>query len=146
LRSIVLAGALVLALTGALALLRRTLLAGRSVERARTWDCGYAQPTASMQYTASSYVQPATVFFAALLRSHRRVAAPAGLFPGEASFATETPDLCEEALYRPAFRLVGRAAGRLRWLQHGKSHIYVLYISITILVLLIWYLGLAKWW
>lgn len=30
---------------------------------------------------------------------------------------------------------------RWRWLQHGKVHLYVLYIALTLLVLLIWKLG-----
>ncbi|MGC8643093.1 MAG: proton-conducting transporter membrane subunit, partial [Isosphaeraceae bacterium] len=111
-------GLLVVAL--ALVLLRRALLAGREVEHGLTWDCGYARPTVRMQYTASSFVQPATAFFAAFLHTRNRYAAPAGLFPHHAAFGTETPDLWMELLYQPAFRAFGRAAGRLRWLQHGR--------------------------
>jgi len=141
--SVVWAAALLLVLALALALLRRALLAGRPVGRTVTWDCGYARPTVRMQYTASSYVQPATAFFAAFLRTRSKLAAPTGLFPPTAAFGTETPDLCREALYRPAFGAFGRAVGRLRWLQQGKTHVYILYIALTLIVLLVWYLGLA---
>ncbi len=114
------------------------------MKHAVTWDCGYARPTARMQYTASSYVQPATAFFGAFLRTRSKLAAPTGLFPQAAAFATETVDLCTEVLYRPAFGAFGRAVGRLRWLQHGRTHIYILYIALTLIVLLVWYLGLAR--
>jgi NADH:ubiquinone oxidoreductase subunit 5 (subunit L)/multisubunit Na+/H+ antiporter MnhA subunit len=128
----------------ALALLRLWLLAGRQVGSAGTWDCGYARPSARMQYTASSFVQPATTVFAAWLRTRRHLAAPAGLFPTAATFGTETPDVCTESLYRPAFGAFGRAAARLRWLQHGRIHIYILYIALTLVFLLVWYLGVAR--
>jgi formate hydrogenlyase subunit 3/multisubunit Na+/H+ antiporter MnhD subunit len=129
-----------IALATLLALLRRLILRGRSVQYAGTWDCGYARPTSRMQYTASSYVQPATAFFAPLLRSRSRPAAPRGFFPRETTFGTETPDLCKEAVYRPVFAAVIAAAARLRWLQHGRTNIYILYISLTMIALLVWYL------
>jgi hypothetical protein len=144
LSSVVLAAAGLLIVALALVLFRRALLAGRQVEHAMTWDCGYARPTPRMQYTASSYVQPATAFFAALLRTRSRLAAPAGLFPQQAAFGTETPDVCTEALFRPAFGAFDRTAGRLRWLQHGKIHIYITYIALTLIALLMWHLGLAR--
>jgi NADH:ubiquinone oxidoreductase subunit 5 (subunit L)/multisubunit Na+/H+ antiporter MnhA subunit len=142
--SVVGAAALLLVLGLTLAFLRRALLAGRQVEHAVTWDCGYARPTARMQYTASSYVQPATAFFAGFLRTQSNLVAPTGLFPQAAALATETADLCTEAIYRPAFGAFGRAVGRLRLLQHGRTHIYILYISLTLILLLIWHLGLAR--
>jgi NADH:ubiquinone oxidoreductase subunit 5 (subunit L)/multisubunit Na+/H+ antiporter MnhA subunit len=127
----------------ALTVLRRALLARRRVEHAITWDCGYARPSVRMQYTGSSYVQPATTLFASLLRTRTRSVPPVGLFPPSSSFSTETPDVCTEALYRPAFAAIARVAGRLRWLQHGRLHIYILYIALTLIALLVWYLGLA---
>jgi NADH:ubiquinone oxidoreductase subunit 5 (subunit L)/multisubunit Na+/H+ antiporter MnhA subunit len=138
-------GSLVLILLAlSLALLRRAILAGRKVDWAVTWDCGYARPTARMQYTASSFVQPATAFFAAFLRQSSNLAAPTGLFPRSAAFSSETKDICAEAIYRPALRALLRAAGRLRWLQHGRIHVYILYIALTLIILLVWYLGLAR--
>jgi formate hydrogenlyase subunit 3/multisubunit Na+/H+ antiporter MnhD subunit len=138
---VILASTLLLGAAAGLAILRRFLLAGRPVDQVVTWDCGYARPTARMQYTSSSYAQPATAFFGPLLRPRRITAPPAGLFPGAASFSSETPDLCTEVVYRPALVAVSASAGRLRWLQHGRIHIYVMYIGITLLVLLLWYLG-----
>jgi formate hydrogenlyase subunit 3/multisubunit Na+/H+ antiporter MnhD subunit len=134
-------GAGILALVTLLALVRLALLRGREVGEGGTWGCGYAQPTARMQYTSSSFAQPLTELFAPVLRTRRRLDAPAGLFPKGASLATETPDVCREALFRPAFLLVGWALARLGWLQQGRVHLYVLYIALTLLVLLVWKLA-----
>jgi formate hydrogenlyase subunit 3/multisubunit Na+/H+ antiporter MnhD subunit len=124
-----------------LILLRRRLLAGRAVGEAGTWDCGYAAPTARMQYTASSFTQPLVDMFRAFLRTHRKYRPPQGLFPAEASLETHTPDVFAEGLFRRAFLGVQWAAGRLRWLQHGRLQLYVLYVVLTLLVLLAWKLG-----
>lgn len=130
-----------LALVGLLAIVRRRLLAGRQVERAPTWDCGYAAPTARMQYTGSSFASPLLLLFRMVLRPHVKLRPPAGLFPRQASFASETPDVFQAYLFRPVFTALVWVAARLRWLQHGRIQSYVLYIALTILVLLVWKLG-----
>jgi hypothetical protein len=33
---------------------------------------------------------------------------------------------------------VAWALSRLRWLQHGRVQLYILYIAVTLLVLLVW--------
>ena len=141
LRTSALVGGGFLALVGLVVLARRRLLSARSVEAAGTWDCGYAQPTARMQYTAASFAQPLTTLFGGLLRTQRDVDAPRGWFPRAASFATTTPDVCGQHAYTPLFAAIGRGLGALRWLQHGEVHLYVLYIALTLLVLLVWRLG-----
>jgi len=122
----------------ALILLRRTLLAGRRVEESVTWGCGYAQPTARIQYTASSFIQPFTTLFSWLLGSHRQLQRPEGIFPPKASLATETPDLCHGNLYRPGFLKINWGISKLRWLQQGHVQLYILYIAVTLIVLLAW--------
>jgi len=124
-----------------LLLLRRRLLAGRAVGQAATWDCGYARPTARMQYTASSFAQPIVEFFGAFLGTRRRLEPPEGLFPAAASLATDTPDRCTTLLYGPLFRFVERLARSLHRLQAGSVHLYILYIAITLIVLLVWKLS-----
>jgi formate hydrogenlyase subunit 3/multisubunit Na+/H+ antiporter MnhD subunit len=129
-------GLLVLLILG-----RRWLLAGRPVEQAMTWDCGYTAPTARMQYTASSFARPLTSLFRIVLRSHDSIHAPEDFFPGRASLHTETPDTFRNGLYGPLFLGVGWIASKLRWLQQGRIQLYVLYIALTLLVLLVWKLG-----
>ncbi|MBI3757163.1 MAG: hypothetical protein HY267_04220 [Deltaproteobacteria bacterium] len=124
-----------------LAGLRRWLLTGRSVEEGVTWDCGYAEPTPRMQYTASSFAQPLTDCFASLLRPQRTLVLPQGLFPRDAALSTETEDISRRYLFQPAFALIGRSLSSLRWLQQGQIQLYVLYIALTLLALLVWRLG-----
>jgi formate hydrogenlyase subunit 3/multisubunit Na+/H+ antiporter MnhD subunit len=121
--------------------LRRRLLAGRTVGETGTWDCGYVNPTARMQYTASSFAQPLVGIFRAFLRTHRKYRPPVGLFPAESSLETHTPDIFAEGFFRRAFLAVQWGANRLKWLQHGRLQLYVLYVVLTLLVLLAWKLG-----
>ena len=127
-----------LALTAILALLRRSLLANRKVEESVTWACGYAQPTAHMQYTASSFAQPLTDLFRPLLGTKRIISTTSGYFPSDVGMKTETLDLSSEKIYRPVFTRIGSGLSRLRWLQHGNVQLYILYIALTLLVLLVW--------
>ena len=138
---IMVGAAILLVVLGGLALLRKRLLAGREVGQAGTWDCGYAAPTARMQYTASSFAQPLTDIFRLFLRTHRTGRQVEGPFPRDAQLETHTPDIFHDGFFRPAFRGVGWLMERLRWLQHGRLQLYVLYIVLTLLVLLVWKLG-----
>jgi hypothetical protein len=135
---IVLGAALFLALLAVLILLRRHLLARRRVEADITWGCGYAQPTARMQYTASSFAQPLTDLFGPLLGTKKKISPPHGLFPEEAALETTTPDISHEQMYRPVFERINEWLSRLHWVQHGKVQLYVLYIAVTLIVLLVW--------
>ena len=123
------------------ALVRHRLFRGRRVEATVTWDCGYARPTARMQYTASSFAQPLTSLFRLVLRTETHVRPLVGLFPREGALVTETPDAFREAIFRPAFAGIGRALERLRLFQHGRIQLYILYIVVTLIALIAWKLG-----
>jgi formate hydrogenlyase subunit 3/multisubunit Na+/H+ antiporter MnhD subunit len=123
---------------GLLILLRKRLLSGRTSGQSNTWDCGFLWPTARMQYTASSYAQPITAMFDFFLQTRRKVHAPEGLFPAEASLHTHTDDVFARNLFQPLFRGIERLFLKLHWLQQGRVQIYILYVAVTILALLIW--------
>ena len=123
----------------ALALLRRSRLqAGGGVTAAGTWDCGYLQPTARMQYTASSFSEPLARLFQSFLRAKSAGDAPAGLFPAPVTRSTQLRDLATDRVAVPLFRSVAWLAKQVRWLQHGRVQLYVLYIALTLLALLLW--------
>lgn len=130
---------LVLVVASLLALLRFWLLWGRDVGSSPTWDCGYARPTARMQYSASSFGQGVTDFFALLLQTRKRLVPPRGTFPIEASFETETPDVALERGYQPLFRGATWLLSWLSWMQNGRVSAYILYIAVTMVALLVWY-------
>jgi hydrogenase-4 component B len=128
-------------LVAALVLLRAVLLRGRNVTREPTWDCGYIKPDARMQYTSSSFAQPLTEMFRGLLSPHRRGAPIGRLFPVESAFSTETPDVFSVRFLRPGIKGVGALLSSLRWLQHGRLQLYVLYIAVALVALLVWRLA-----
>jgi hydrogenase-4 component B len=134
--------AALLAMIAVLGLFRWFLLMGREVGSTNTWACGFSAPTPRLQYTGSSLVQPVTSLLAMLLPMRTNLNPPQGYFPQSASLSTETFDFWQERLYKPVFALIGWALSKLRWLQHGLTHLYVLYIAVTVLVLLIWFLGM----
>jgi hydrogenase-4 component B len=121
-----------------LTLLRRLLQRRRTRARAGTWDCGYVLPDARMQYTSSSFAQPLTGMFRGLLGTRRSATEAKGLFPAKAAHSTETPDIFSDHVYRPVFAGIGSLLTRLRWLQHGRLQLYVLYVAAALLVLLVW--------
>jgi len=134
----VLVSLILFGMTGVLAFLRKKLLSGRSVRQAVTWDCGYAQPGSKMQYTATSFAQPLTDVFRLFLRSHKDISHPQGIFPTQSAFHCETSDTSEKYIYQPAFKWISLLLHKLRWLQHGRIQIYILYIALTLWILLIW--------
>ncbi len=141
LTSIVLLAGVLVALVAGIATLRIVLLSSREVTESVTWGCGYIQPTVRMQYTSSSFAQPIVDFFFMLLRTRKRLSAPRGLFPGEGALVTETADVPHQYFYRPFYLAVEWVFSKFRWLQHGHAHLYVLYVGVTLVTLLIWYIS-----
>jgi hydrogenase-4 component B len=133
-------GALFLVAAGVLYGVRRRLAASASRGDAMgvTWDCGFSQPSARMQYTASSFTQPLTDFLQACLGAHGRGPAINGYFPESAGFVIRTPDPARQWLFAPLFRFIARWLSPLLALQHGRIHLYVLYMAITLIGLLVW--------
>jgi formate hydrogenlyase subunit 3/multisubunit Na+/H+ antiporter MnhD subunit len=135
---IVMSAGILACLVAGLILLRKRLLARRAVTESSTWDCGYARPTARMQYTASSFAQPLTNFFAPVLRTRQAYTGPDQIFPPTAgSFSTETKDLFRNEFYDPLFERTASALAWFRKAQHGRVQLYVLYIALTLIALLI---------
>jgi len=131
------AGLALVALTAVLALVRRRSYGGRRSPEG-TWDCGYARPTSRMQYTATSFSQPLAEMFGRGLSQRRHGRPVAGHFPPAAALSTHTPDAAREWLLAPIFRGVSRLLTPLRVLQHGRIHLYILYLAVTLVLLLVW--------
>jgi len=110
----------------------------RPLSEAQTWGCGYALPSARMQYTASSFAERLVGLFRWALRPHAEAPRALGPFPKGATFRSHVPDLVLDGLLRPAFGLVAKVLGWLRPIQRGSVHLYLLYILGTLVVLLLW--------
>jgi formate hydrogenlyase subunit 3/multisubunit Na+/H+ antiporter MnhD subunit len=106
-----------------------------------TWDCGYLAPNARMQYTASSFVQPLATFFRTLLQLKEKHKPVAGLFPHHASLQSESADPFHHRFYSPIFESIKYFFSRWHWIQHGRLHLYILYIALVLIILLVWKIG-----
>jgi hydrogenase-4 component B len=133
-------------LAGAIAVLvvaRMALLRGRPVRVVPTWACGYPRVTPRMQYTAASFAEPVLAPFGSVL--HRTVHAelPSGYFPAGARYDEHVADMAGERLLVPAVRRVVGMLGSVRVLQQGRLQLYLAYVLVTLLVLLVWQVGVA---
>ncbi len=117
--------ALALAAAGGLLWWRARSHGGRP---APTWDCGYAAPTARMQYTGGSFGQPLNGWFRVVLRPRQFLRRPRGPFPRIAQHAETVPDLVLDGALEPLGAVVLRAAAVVRRLQHGRLPDYILYL------------------
>lgn len=100
--------------------------------RAVTWGCGYPEPTARMQYTASSFAAPLLFAFRAM--TNVRVTRTAD------TYATHGGDPVLEGVVLRLGHWIRTVSERLRPIQQGRLSLYLVYIVVTALVLLGWLL------
>jgi formate hydrogenlyase subunit 3/multisubunit Na+/H+ antiporter MnhD subunit len=111
-----------------------------------TWGCGYVRPTVRMQYTGRSFAEMiAEHLLPRFLQPHTARRAPCGLFPSKSDFVAESPDPVSEMVYEPFFRGWAERLSRLRVLQQGKLHVYLVYILLVVVLALAW-VSLRTWW
>ncbi len=111
----------------------------RGPQRRLTWDCGYAAPTARMQYTSGSFAAIAAGWFGWILRPERTLRRPRGVFPTEASRMERVPETVLERGLEPLARGFMQISMAVRRLQHGRLQFYIAYVvvglaGLTILV------------
>lgn len=127
-------------LFGGAALLRLVTLR-RPVTSDATWGCGYAAPSTRMQYTSGSFAELVTTHVVPrALRSRHVEAAPAAkdLFPRPSTLSSTHVDPVTRRVYEPFLRRWADRLVRLRWLQKGQLHVYLVYILATTLAGLAW--------
>jgi formate hydrogenlyase subunit 3/multisubunit Na+/H+ antiporter MnhD subunit len=111
-----------------------------------TWGCGYLAPTARMQYTGMSFVEIiAEHLLPRFLQPRNERHLSPGLFPSEGDFRSESPDPVDEQIYEPFFLRWADRFSRLRILQQGKLHVYLVYILVVVVLALTW-VSLRSWW
>ncbi|MBI2513326.1 MAG: NADH-quinone oxidoreductase subunit H [Opitutae bacterium] len=101
---------------------------GNGLRRGLTWDCGYAAPSARMQYTSGSFAGIAAGWFFWILRFERKSHKPRGPFPGEARRVERVPETVLEHVLGPASDAILRLSTAVRRLQHGHLQSYILYL------------------
>jgi formate hydrogenlyase subunit 3/multisubunit Na+/H+ antiporter MnhD subunit len=111
-----------------------------------TWGCGYAAPTARMQYTARSFAEIlAEHVLPPVLRSRVSMKGPRSIFAEPTRISSDSTDPLTRSVYEPFLGSWAKRFARLRWLQQGSLHIYLLYILAAVTCVLAWS-SLYRWW
>ena len=114
----------------------RELRRRRAITQAPTWGCGYALPTARLQYTASSFAAPLLALFGPLA-GVRVSRGPDG------AFHSHPREIVFDAVLLPVWHRVRTGLTRLRTIQHGRLWVYLLYLIAVLLLLLLYLAGLV---
>jgi formate hydrogenlyase subunit 3/multisubunit Na+/H+ antiporter MnhD subunit len=111
----------------------------RVVTADATWGCGFSAPSPRMQYTGRSFAELSSErLFPKMLRARVAVVPPAALFPERATLSSEYSDPVTRSFYEPVLARWADRFARLRWLQQGKLHIYLVYVLVSVFIALAW--------
>jgi hydrogenase-4 component B len=125
---------------------RRALARGSRLVYGETWGCGYLAPTSRMQYTGRSFAEVMSErVLPPVLRARVSVPRVTGLHPGPAGLSADSVDPLTRAAYEPLFDRWARRLSRLRWLQQGLLHLYLVYIVVAVLAGLAWISARRLW-
>lgn len=102
-----------------------------------TWGCGFDRPTARMQYTASSFAEPLTSFARPLYSSIITEGVSTKIFPDPVVKKITVRDIVLDRFFVPAYRWLAGVFEKFSVIQHGNTHLYVLYIVIALLAAMI---------
>jgi hydrogenase-4 component B len=123
----------------------RVLGADRRLRVSDTWGCGRIGQTPRMEYTATAFAEPLRRVFAELYRPTRDLSIdfhPASkYFVQSIEYRSEIHPWFERVLYDPLLHVLGIVATWVRRLQGGSVHLYLLYMTLALLVLL----AVARW-
>ncbi len=109
----------------------------KPVRAAGTWDCGYARPTARMQYSGSSLSQMMVELLEWVLWPRRKSPKIDQVFAAPTDFESDVPDVVLDRGLLPSFGFAGRTLTWARAIQRGPVQVYLLYVlGILILLLL----------
>ncbi len=126
---------LLASLIGAGAVLLWNRLRSNTVGHTGTWDCGYAAPTRTMQYTSSSFGETLVGLFSWALRPKVDRPRVEGLFPQTTEYHSSVPDPVMDRGIVPALQTAARFFSWLRILQQGHIQLYLLYILAAVVAL-----------
>jgi hydrogenase-4 component B len=110
-----------------------------------TWGCGRIVQTPRMEYTAAAFAEPLRRVFAELYRPtedltvSRHPESP--YFVRAITYRTEVRPWVDALLYDPVIRFVRASSLRVRRLQGGSVHLYLLYLVAALLLALA-----SLWW
>jgi hydrogenase-4 component B len=116
----------------------------RKARRVLTWDCGYAEPTCRMQYTASSFARSVVQMFGLILKPRGEGGRIKGQFPASTHRESEVDDAVLDRALVPTFHRAERFARYFNRFQQGLTQQYVLYILVALVLLLLTLIPYAR--
>jgi hydrogenase-4 component B len=108
--------------------------------RGPVWDCGLPGLTEENEYTATAFSKPLRMIFSVLYKPRREIQAVFDVspyYPKEIHFESEIEPTFEKRLYDPLQEFILRFSTRMRAIQAGSIHAYLIYIFVTLILLLL---------
>jgi hydrogenase-4 component B len=115
--------------------------ADRRLRVGDTWGCGRIGQTPRMEYTATAFAEPLRRVFAELYRPTEDLSIDfhpeSKYFVQSIAYRSEVNPWVERLLYPPVVSFLRWTAFRVRWLQAGSLHLYLLYMILALVALLL---------
>lgn len=124
---------------------RRLHLKNKPTETGPTWGCGYTAPTATLQYTATSYADNVAELAQPVLRMNKQtpVIEENDLFPESATFQSNPRDVIQEKWIDKPTGIVAEWLKKMARMQTGRIEHYILYaFAFMILIFILTYFNL----
>lgn len=110
-----------------------------------SWGCGRVGQTPRMEYTATAFAEPLRRVFAELYRPSRELTIDfhpeSKYFVQSIEYKSDITPLFDHWLYDPFLGLVRLAARQVRRLQAGSLHLYLVYVTVVLVILIL----AARW-
>jgi len=121
------------------------LRANRKLRMSDSWGCGRVGQTPRMEYTATSFAEPLRRVFAELYRPTKELTIDfhpeSKYFVQSIEYKSDIMPLFERWFYDPFLWLVRFTAQQIRQLQTGSLHLYLVYVTVILVILLL----AARW-
>ncbi len=123
----------------------RVLRVNRKLRVSDSWGCGQAGQTPRMEYTATAFAEPLRRVFAELYRPSKEVTIDfhpdSKYFVQSIEYKSEIMPLFDRWLYHPILQFIHFMARQMRRLQAGSLHLYLVYVTVILILLLL----VARW-
>jgi hydrogenase-4 component B len=118
---------------------------GLNLRYAETWGCGRIRQTSRMEYTSAAFAEPLRRIFSEMYRPTEDLSISAHpesrYFVRSITYTSQVVPWFEKVLYDPVTRAAQRLATKIRRLQAGSVHLYLLYVTAALIVALA-----SAWW
>jgi len=107
-----------------------------------TWTCGIS-PEPRFGYTATAFTKPFKVIFSNLYRPRREsriTYAVPKYFVKSITYIGEITPIFEKYFYNPISSYVLNISNKVRWVHTGSIHVYLVYIFVTLIIAIMFYI------